>query len=767
MRPHRYSFLSGELFMSESSLKGRAALPVTRRRIRVTAIAFLLFAAYLATNIFKLQYFKYDYYKQKVYDQITTSSAMRAKRGNIYDANMNLLATTRTVWRVFLSSRDIKKAEKEDGKDYGGQITDGLSSLLGVDRENLLSKIRNTNVLDITVKRSVEEEEYRAVLNFIREAGLEKLIFTEAQTSRYYPAGTMAAHVLGFTGSDNQGLYGLEYKYEKTLAGKDGYYVYAKDANGQALPTEYATYFPAEDGYSLVTTLDSYIQSALEGELEKIRINHLVNNRVAGIVMDTKTGAILAMATSSPFDPNDPYTLDSVSEAKLAASGLAAGSDEYRAYKRELMQIMWSNKAVSETYEPGSTFKIVTVATALEQGVATMSDRFSCIGYYEVGGWHIKCHKVKGHGSGFTLAYGLQMSCNPTMMQLAERIGAQSFYDSVGKFGYFEKTGIDLPSEASTIFHKPENIGSTELATASFGQRFKVTIIGQLTAIAAVANGGNLVTPHVVERVIDSDGNTVSQFENSVRRRVISEEVARTVSAVLEEGVSGDGGAKNARVPGYKIAAKTGTSQKFDVLDANGNSYLRIGSTVAFAPSDESGIAVIIVVDEPTCAVKYGSVVAAPYVAEVMAKALPYLGYAREGGDDEITVENYVGMHVETAKKKLSDAKIPFEVVGSGSTVLRQTPTGGENVTASLSRVILYTEETPSDTIIVPSLVGKSAAEANRIAIDAGFNICIRGVKDFLSVDGAKVAAQSLPEGTLAKRGDVIVLTLLYYDSED
>ena len=753
--------------MSEPSLKGRAALPVTRRRIRVTAIAFLLFAAYLATNIFKLQYFKYDYYKQKVYDQITTSSAMRAKRGNIYDANMNLLATTRTVWRVFLSSRDIKKAEKADGKDYGGQIADGLSSLLDVDREILLSKIRNTNVLDITVKRSVEEEEYRAVLNFIREAGLEKLIFTEAQTSRYYPAGTMAAHVLGFTGSDNQGLYGLEYKYEKTLAGKDGYYVYAKDANGQALPTEYATYFPAEDGYSLVTTLDSYIQSALEGELEKIRINHLVNNRVAGIVMDTKTGAILAMATSSPFDPNDPYTLDSVSEAKLAASGLAAGSDEYRAYKRELMQIMWSNKAVSETYEPGSTFKIVTVATALEQGVATMSDRFSCIGYYEVGGWHIKCHKVKGHGSGFTLAYGLQMSCNPTMMQLAERIGAQSFYDSVGKFGYFEKTGIDLPSEASTIFHKPENIGSTELATASFGQRFKVTIIGQLTAIAAVANGGNLVTPHVVERVIDSDGNTVSQFENTVRRRVISEEVARTVSAVLEEGVSGDGGAKNARVPGYKIAAKTGTSQKFDVLDANGNSYLRIGSTVAFAPSDESGIAVIIVVDEPTCAVKYGSVVAAPYVAEVMAKALPYLGYAREGGDDEITVENYVGMHVETAKKKLSDAKIPFEVVGSGSTVLRQTPTGGENVTASLSRVILYTEETPSDTIIVPSLVGKSAAEANRIAIDAGFNICIRGVKDFLSVDGAKVAAQSLPEGTLAKRGDVIVLTLLYYDSED
>ena len=765
--PHRYSFFVRRICMSEPSVQGRASLPVSARRIRATAIAFLLFAAYLVTNIFRLQYFQHENYKQKVYDQITTSSAMRAKRGNIYDANMNLLATTRTVWRVFLSSRDIKKAERASGIDYGSQIADGLSSLLSLDRETLLAKIRNTNVLDITVKRSVEEPEYRSVLNFIQERGLEKLIFTEAQTSRYYPAGTMAAHVLGFTGSDNQGLYGLEYKYDKILAGKDGAYLYAKDANGQALPNEYASYFPAEDGCNLVTTLDSYIQSTLESELEKIRINHLVNNRVAGIVMDTNTGAILAMATSSPFDPNEPYTLDSVSEAKLAASGLAAGSEEYRAYKRELLQVMWSNKAVSETYEPGSTFKIVTVATALERGVATMSDRFSCIGYYEVGGWHIKCHKVKGHGSGFTLAYGLQMSCNPTMMQLAERIGAQNFYDSVEKFGYFEKTGIDLPSEASTIFHKPENIGPTELATASFGQRFKVTILGQLTAVAAVANSGNLVTPYVVERVIDSEGKTVQQRENTVRRRVISEEVARTVAAVLEEGVSGDGGAKNARVPGYKIAAKTGTSQKFDILDANGNSYLRIGSTVAFAPSDESGIAVIIVVDEPTCTVKYGSVVAAPYVAEVMASTLPYLGYEREGEGDEITVENYVGMHIETAKKKLSDANIPFEIVGDGTTVLRQTPSGSEVITSSLSRVILYTAEEMPETITVPDLVGKTAAEANRIAVDSGFNIRIRGVRDYLSVDGAKVASQSLAPGNKAKRGDVIELTLLYYDSED
>lgn len=742
-------------------------LPVTRRRVRITLCAFLLFGAYLLTSLFKLQYLQHDYYTEKVYRQITTSSPLRAERGSIYDSNMNLLAATRTVWRIFLSTRDIKKAEKESGKDYSALIADGLSRLLDLDRDTLLAKIRNTNVLDVTVKNAAEENEYRTVLSFIEKHALQKLVFTEAQTSRYYPMGSLAAHVLGFTGSDNQGLYGLEYRYESTLAGKNGQYLYAKDANGQALPTEYATYIPAEDGYSLITTLDSYLQQTLEGELERIRTDHGVQNRVTGIVMDTKSGAVLAMATSSPFDPNDPFTLDETSQARLGTSGLAAGSEEYRAYRRELLQIMWSNKAVSEIYEPGSTFKIVTVAAALDLGIADLSDRFSCVGFYEVGGWHIKCHKIKGHGSGFTLAYGLQMSCNPTMMQLAERIGADRFYEAMEDFGYFEKTGIDLPSEGTTVFHKKSALGSTELATASFGQRFKVSVIAQLTAVAAVANGGNLVTPYLVEKVIDKDGSIVSEHQSTVRRRVISEETARSISAVLEEGVSGDGGAKNARVFGYKIAAKTGTSQKFDILDANGNSYLRIGSTVAYAPADEGGIAVIIVVDEPTGPVKYGSVVAAPYVASFLEKALPYLGYEKEGAEDEIRVENYVGMHIDTARKKAEEAGLSYRIIGNGDTVLGQTPSADSTVTGALSSILLYTEETEEEEITVPALLGLDAAEANRIAVDAGFNIRIEGVKDYLRIDGARVAAQSLPAGTTARRGDILTLTLLYYDSED
>ena len=734
---------------------------LTKKRIIIISICFLLFASFLIINLFKLQILSYDYYKNKVYDQITTTSALRANRGNIYDSNMTLLATTNTSWRIFISTKDIKKAEKENKIKYTSIISKGLSDILGISESTLFKKIQSTNQLDVTIKKSATEKEYAEILNFIKKNRLEKMVFTESQSSRYYPQNTLAAHVLGFTGSDNQGLYGLEYYYDTTLKGVDGYYLYAKDANGNALDTEYSTYIPATDGYSIVTTLDSYIQTELESQLEAIVVNHSVQNRVTGIVMNTATGAILAMATSSPFNPNTPYKLDVLSQQKLDLSGLNEDSEEYNKYKRELMNIMWSNKAVSETYEPGSTFKIITVSTALDMGAADLSDRFSCIGFYEVGGWHIKCHKVTGHGSGFSLGYGLQMSCNPTMMQIAERIGAENFYSYIEKFGYFEKSGIDLPSEASTIFHKLENIGSTELATVSFGQRFKVSVINHLTAIAAVANGGNLITPYVVDKIIDKDGNIISEHKTEVRRNVISKDVAASVAAVLEEGVSGDGGAKNARVDGYKVAAKTGTSQKFDILDENGNSYLRIGSTVAFAPSDQSGIAVIIVVDEPTSAVKYGSVVAAPYVSNLLTKILPYLEYESTEEKINVNVDSYVGLDVETAKKTLNELKISYEVIGDGDIVISQTPGADDIITSINSKIILYTSQ-PEDYVYVPSLIGMPINEAVALAINNGLNISISG-----SGNGGTVVSQSLPLGAKVKRGEVINLRTLITDYED
>ena len=731
-----------------------------RKRLFILTIALMLFLSYLLFNLFKLQVSSHEYYKNKVYDQITTTSPLKAARGKIYDSDMNVLATTKTVWRVFVSTRDIRKNEREDGIKYSEIIARGASEILELNYDTVLKKIQNSSILDVTLKNSINENKYATLLEFVRKNNLENMVFFEAQTSRHYPENTLAAHVLGFCGSDNQGLYGLEYYYDDILKGTDGYYLYAKDANGNALDIDYSDFTPAQDGNSIVTTIDSFVQSALENEIDKILREQAVENRVCGIVMDTDTGAILAMATSSPFNPNNPYDLDEISSIKLSNSGYNQDSEEYKKYKTELMQIMWSNKAVSETYEPGSTFKIITVCAALDTRAADINDTFSCNGYHAVGGWRIKCHKVGGHGSGFNLAYGLQMSCNPTMMQIAERMGASNFYEYIQKFGYLKKTGIDLPSEANTIFHRPENIGSTELATMSFGQRFKVSIISQLCAVNAVANGGKWVKPYLVDKIVDSDGKVISQHETEYGEQVVSEEVARLVSDVLEKGVSGDGGAKNAAVDGYLIAAKTGTSEKFDVLDANGNSYLRIGSTVAYAPSNTGGVTVIIVVDEPTQSVKYGSVVAAPYVSSLLNTILPYLSYESSENSDELKVESYVGMSVSDVSKKLSLEKINYEIIGNGNTVISQTPIKDEVISLENGKIYIYTVKGQNNTE-VPSLVGLPLHEAVRIAINSGLNVEISGA------GSGVVLSQSIPYGASVPIGEIIKIDSLILDYED
>ncbi len=738
----------------------------TRQRIIALLLIFTSFSVYLLYNIFNLSVLKHDYYKNKSYDQVTTTSLLKAKRGEIYDSNMNVLATNITNYRIFVSPRDIKFYEKTDSKNYGLIIAEGLSSVFGYDSTTLYNKITNTKVLDITIKAAANEHEYKEVLQLIQNNSLEKMIFCEAQTTRYYPEETLLAHTLGFVGSDNQGLFGLEYYYDDILSGEDGYYAYAKDAGGNTLDDEYSSYFPAEDGYSLVTTIDSYIQAELESVIETIRVNHGVENRVCGIVMNTKNGAILGMATSTPFNPNSPFELDTVSQNKLDESGFIKGSKEYTEYKNELLQIMWSNKTISETYEPGSTFKIITVSSALDAGAVSANDTFSCSGYKEVGGYKIKCHKTTGHGSGFSLAYGLQMSCNPCMISVSERLGANDFYSYVEKFGYFEKTGIDLPGEAGTIFHQKENIGSTELATASFGQRFKVSVINHLTAISAIANGGKLVTPYVVDKILDSNGNLVSKHTTVIKNQVVSEEVANTVSQMLIDGVNGDGGAKNAGVFGYDIAAKTGTSEKFDILDENGRSYLRIGSTVAFALNEDAGISMIIVVDEPTSQVKYGSVIAAPYVSKLYEKILPYMEFKFNGTEISYQVENYVGMTVEEATHALNKSKIKYEIVGEGERVIRQIPAANETIQYKLNEIVLYTEDSVKSTR-VPSVTGLTLKDAISSLTNAGLTVRIMGNVTKINGLGYKVVEQSLPTGILVDIGETVSIRAIKEDFED
>ncbi len=736
----------------------------TRRRASIIFIAFSLFLSLLIYNLASLTLSAADEYRERVLEQITCESSISAKRGIIYDRNMTVLATDKTTYRVFTSTKQLQAYKKQSGTDAARAVCDAVCPILNLNSDTLYARLTAKASLDINIKKNIDEEEYQALSRALSAQRLEKCVSVEATNTRYYPEGTRLAHTLGFVGADAQGLYGLEYYYDKTLSGTRGYYLYGKDAGGNPLPDGYTDIVEPKSGSSLVLTVVNELQAKLEGTLEKIRIEQSTTSRAAGICMDIKTGAILAIATSSPFNPNEPMRLDATSQQKLDTSGYAEGSDEYRAYKSELLSIMWSNKAISETYEPGSTFKIITVSSALDAGVAKVSDTFSCHGYLTVGGWHIRCHKARGHGSGFSLAYGLQMSCNPCMMTVAARLGADKFYDYVNAFGYLEKTGVDLPSEASSIFHKPGAIGETELATASFGQRFKVSLIRQLTSICAVANGGVLMKPYIVDSIISDTGEVISKTKPQQVRRVISEGVAKEVSAVLVAGTSGDGGAKNAAVAGYGIAGKTGTSQKFDILDANGASFLRIGSCVAYSVSDSGdGIATIIMTDEPQGQIKYGSVTAAPYVSEFMSYALPYLGYEPSTPVQTAKIPDIRDMTLADAEKTLKSMGITYEIAGSGDRVISQTPAPDEIITLKDARVIINTDEKGAYAT-VPDLMSMTADEARRLLLEKSLSVRLVGAD---VSEGANVISQSVTAGAVVPLGTVIEIGILHLDFED
>ena len=522
--------------------------------------------AVLLLRILFIQTFKFEEYQDKVLNQITTSTKIPATRGNIYDRNGNILASNVVTYRVFIAPSSIKSAMEERGeddtKDYRELVSVGLAETLGVDKDFVLAQIDNySNKLDRTIKRRVDKATAQKVTEYIKDNELQSMIYLEAQDTRYYPNGKLAAHMIGFTSSDGEGLYGLEYQYEEYLHGVDGYYITARDSYGNEMPIEYGTTIEAVEGYNLQTTIDISIQNYLEEQLEATVLKHNAMNRACGIVMDVNTGAILAMATSSPFDLNDPWELDALSEAMLIASGYEAGSDEYADYQRDLLTQMWSNKSVAQSYIPGSTFKIITSSMALEEKADSIPDSVYCKGYLkeETSGSVIHCHKLTGHGS-LSFAEGLQDSCNVWFMTLGKLVGIDTFTQYVRGFGYREVTGIDLPGEASGIF--TSKMTPLDLVIYAFDQNFNVTPIQQITAISAVANGGHLMTPYIVEKITDDEGNTIYQHETEVKRQVVSKDVCEQISKILEEGVATDGGAKNAAVKGYKVAAKTGTSEK-------------------------------------------------------------------------------------------------------------------------------------------------------------------------------------------------------------
>lgn len=737
---------------------------------RSTWLCILIFAIFgiLLFRILMIQTLDFETYQSKVLHQITTESPVAANRGKIYDRNGNILATNITTYRVFVSPSGIKSAQEAlpegDGTNYPKLVSEGLSQILGVSYEEVHKQVTEyTEYLDRTIQRKVDEKTADTVREYIAEHELQTMIYLEAQSTRYYPGGSLGAHMIGFTSSDGVGLYGLEYQYDEYLKGVDGYYIKARDSYGNEMPFAYSSYIEAVDGYHLWTTTDSSIQSFLEEALEQTVIDHEAKNRACGIVMDVNTGAILAMATSSPFDLNDPWGLDDLSLATLEGSGFTEGSDEYAELQRTLLTEMWSNKAVTESYIPGSTFKIITSAMALEEVEEQIPSSVVCSGHLTVLGQRIHCHKVQGHGS-LTFAEGLQQSCNVWFMTLGELIGVDNYQKYVRAFGYREPTGIDLPGEGSSII--ASQMSQLDLAIYAFGQNFNVTPMQQLCAVSAVANGGTLVTPYLVEQITDGAGNVIYQHKLETKRTVVSEEICQTLREILEDGVSGDGGAKNAYVAGYRVAAKTGTSEKKGAEFVDKEAY--ICSTVAFAPADDPQIAIIIIVDEPTKGSLYGSTVAAPYVADVLEDAMPYLGITPIYTEEEqakmaVTVPNCRKYTLTEAIARLEAAGLKYTVVGEQSpeaVVTAQSPSPYTKVERSTGQVVLYLgSATPTEDVEVPDLIGRNAVQANALLMGCGLNVRIVGSSGVLSGTDTLVCTQSIAPGTLVAKGTVVTLT--------
>ena len=777
------------------------------RRSFVLGVGVIAVFALLMLRILYIQTFEFEKYQAKVIDQMTTRSPVSADRGKIYDRNGNILATNTTTYRVFISPSGIKNAQNEIGTDsntqYAEIISKGLSEMLDVPYDHIYKQATEyTKYLDRTIKRQVYEETADRLRVFIDENKLGSMVHLEAQSTRYYPGGTLAAHTIGFTSSDGMGLYGIEYQYNEYLKGVDGYYVTARDSYGNEMPYDYSVYVDAVDGYDLTTTIDTTVQNFLEEALQEAVTESNAQNRACGIVMNVKTGAILGMATSSPFDLNDPRTLESGLYGELVSSGLSKDSQSYADFQSGLMEMMWSNKAITELYIPGSTFKIVTSSMALEERVVTLNETLSCSGSLTVLKQKIHCHKVKGHGT-LTYAQGLQQSCNVWFMTLGSRVGIERFQKYVNAFGYNEKTGVDLPGEAKGIF--ASEMTQLDLAIYAFGQNFKVTPIQQISAIAAVANGGELVTPYIVDSISDKSGNVVYRHKTDVKRQVVSESVCKTLCTVLEEGVSGDGGAKNAYVAGYRVAAKTGTSEKKErecpkcgyvgelkekinedvyyactvckyvgFMDEFKVSEKYICSCVAFAPSDSPEIAIIIIVDEPTKGSLYGSTVAAPYISKALKNILPYLGVepiytVEEIENASVKVSNYKGYSVSYAQSLVERAGLKVKVVGSGSKVTSQQPPARSEINKNTGVVVLYTgNEEQTTSVIVPNLVGKTSVAANALLVNLGLNVKIEGAQKHTVGDSvAMVVSQSVAPGTAVSPGTVVTVEFRHMDGDE
>ncbi len=784
----------------------RTSTNETVRRSGWLGVLLTALFVFLIVRIFVIQTFQYDMYQSKVINQMTTELTVKAKRGNIYDRNGNVLATDMTAYNLIISPRAIKSAQdaRADGTSQVDIIADGIAQILGEEyRQTVVENSVHTTKLYRSIKKNIPDDSNEGEnsiidkLNaFIAENKLHNQVYLEQTSIRYYPYGSLGSHIIGFCGADGNGLYGIERSYNDQLAGTDGKKITARDALGNEMAYDYESYVAAVDGCDVWTTLDIEVQRALDEQCYESLINTGSRNRTTGIVMEPNTGAILAMSTAPAFDLNDPFTLvdyyqtrldDFVKEKSLYTENgeVDTTNEEYDKKRRELFAEMWQNKAISDAFIPGSTFKIITSALSLDDRVVTdpyrTDGRFYCIptdggklGCSSECGVLIHCHSR--HDSQ-NFAEGLMNSCNVTFISLGLGLGKESFYTGFDKFGYLDKTGIDLPDEGRGIMHQYENLGPVELATSAFGQNFKITGIQHIAAVNAVVNGGTLYKPYTVSKAVDKGGNVVFSQDPTVIRRVASAAACETLRVILEECVSGGYGGKNCYVPGYRVAAKTGTSEKVGD-DKNGISGkdLRIGSVMAFAPAESPVATAFFMCDEPDpkYGSTYGSTVAAPYMQALMEEILPYMNVDPLFTEDEkdeltVTVPNYVGWSIEYLRKFYAeyypDREFP-EIIGDGKYVASQLPAGGTEVLDGKLKLYLYTSKSEENrnTVKVPDVLGDTAAAAIQTLINQGLNVSVIGKNYYDDITFAKVLAQSVQPGTYLPRGSVVEL---YFGADD
>lgn len=744
--------------------------PMWRRTIAVFAITVLCYTM-VGGKLAVLQLSQHGLWQALAEEQQLSDSVVSDKRGLITDRAGVVLAQSTEVATVILSPSDIPDDNTRR------RISDDLSVMLGVDREKLYQKTGKTFSRYETVKTKISAEQAAQFADWVKQNGYTGIFRIIRDYKREYPLGNTLSCVLGFTGTDNTGLEGLEAKYNTTLAGKAGRIVTAKNGWGDALPNniQYETAIEAAEGNRLTLTVDAHIQQITEKYLDMAVAQTAAANRACAIVMDVKTCEVLAMATKTDYNLNEPRTL---TDPTVAAQIAQMAGDEKSAALLTALQQQWKNKAVSEFYEPGSVFKIFTASMALEENLISPRSHFFCGGTFQMAGVRtMKCHIYpRSHGDQ-SLAEAISHSCNPAFMKIGSLVGTKLFPQYHEAFGFTSLTGIDMLGEARvtpTLYHAANVITAVDVATSSIGQTFKVTPIQMITGVCAVAGGGVLRQPYVVSRITAPDGTAVREIGPTEKRRVISEKTAQTMCEMLE-GVVDGGGAKNAYVAGYRVAGKTGTSEKTDqkAVSANGRKGV-VASFCGFAPANDPKIAVIVMIDEPQTAIRYGGTLAAPVAGQIFADVLPYLGVQPQYTEEErkaleCTVPDVTNKTVSAAAAALKSGGFTYRVVGDGSQVLRQSPVAG-TVASKGGSVVLYTDGAAVQTATVPDTLGKSLTEANRLLADAGLNVRLSGWvdrdPDSVAVQEAVIGAQSTPAGEQVPLGTTITITVRYQSKD-